>query len=212
VKIKTKEDLCDSLNNDLGWRKQELSSLLFEVRSSRSNLPVALRSASLLLYAHWEGFIKNAATNYLIYVKSQKLNIEELSDSFAAVCLKQKIFEFEDTLKASVYTQFVSFIREGMNKRASISAENVIKTQSNLSSTVLKEILVAIGLDFTKFELKANLIDLQLLYYRNNIAHGQDLIMDRPSYLNLHIEVMSMINEINNDIQNAVVTNAFRLV
>lgn len=211
MKIKTREAVCDLLNNDLAWRRVELSELLKNIKSNNpKNESVFLRSAALLLYAHWEGWIKNAATNYLIFVKSQKLNLDQLDDCFAAIALKQKLNEFQDTAKSTIYTQFIDYIRTNMGSRAVISEDGVIKTQSNLSSEILKQLLSSIGLDYSKFQLKANLIDSQLLFYRNNIAHGHDLIMDKQTYISLHSEILQMINTINDDIQNAVVLSSFK--
>ncbi len=211
MKIKTREAVCDLLNSDLAWRRVELSELLKNITSNNPKKEsVFLRSAALLLYAHWEGWIKNAATNYLIFVKSQKLNLDQLDDCFAAIALKQKLNEFQDTAKSTIYTQFIDYIRTNMGSRAVISEDGVIKTQSNLSSEILKQLLSSIGLDYSKFQLKANLIDSQLLFYRNNIAHGHDLIMDKQTYISLHGEILQMINTINDDIQNAVVLSSFK--
>ena len=76
MKIKSKEELIDNLTADLAWRKKELTTLYNNVETANSkNLPTALRCASVLLYAHWEGFVKNSAESYLTYIKFQKLNL-----------------------------------------------------------------------------------------------------------------------------------------
>jgi hypothetical protein len=63
--------------------------------------------------------------------------------------------------------------------------------------------LVTLGIDYSPFELKQNLIDSQLLNYRNNIAHGEYLIMDLAEYKVIHDEVLKMINHIKTEIENA---------
>lgn len=99
-----------------------------------------------------------------------------------------------------------------MSDRARIDDENTISTNSNLNYSTLREVLTTIGIDCSSFELKENLIDAQLLNFRNNIAHGQELQISKGEYELLHHEIFNMIVEINNRIQNAAVTQAFKKV
>ena len=50
------EQLENLLDEDLGWRKVEISDLLFLAKETQKE--VVLKSVILLLYAHWEGYIK----------------------------------------------------------------------------------------------------------------------------------------------------------
>lgn len=211
MKIRTKEELQDLLAADLGWRKKELTTLNANVKTaSYKNLPTSLRCAIVMLYAHWEGFIKNASEYYLNYVKYQRLQLDQLNPNLLALSLKQKLNEFTQSDKATIHVRFIKFFQQNLNERASFSEINSIKTKSNLSSAILKEIFTSIGIDFTPYELKSNLIDSQLLYYRNNIAHGNFLPLDSAEYNNLHNEIVSMLNGIFNDISNAIVLDSFK--
>ncbi len=210
MKIRTKNELKDILDKDFGWRIKELSYLLLIVKHDTGKaLGVSLRSSILLLYAHWEGFIKNAAMAYLNFVKNQNLTYEELVNCFVAVSLKQKIKEFEATNKSTIHTQFITYLKNSANVIASLN-ESVISTASNLNSSILKEILTTIGIDFSPFELKSNLIDEQLLNYRNTIAHGEFLTVDKKEYNQLHLEVFAMMKSIKNDIENAAAMTLYR--
>lgn len=211
MNLRTKNDLKDSLDKDFGWRKQELTQILTNVDLAQGkNINISLRTAVLLLYAHWEGFIKHAASSYLNYVKNQSLKYKNLVSCFRAIALKQQLNIFTQTNKATIHNQFLEYIENCTEEIASISDTNVISTASNLKSTILKEILTAIGLDFSPFELKANLIDEQLLNYRNTIAHGEYLRIDSKEYKILHSEVFNMMVTIKNDIENAVALDKFK--
>jgi hypothetical protein len=211
MKIRTKEELQDYLAVDLAWRKKELSNLHNDVRTANiKKLPTALRCAVVLLYAHWEGFIKNAAEYYLVYIKNQKLNLNELSSNILALALKQKMREFDATNKATYHVQFINFFKNNLSNKAIFSESEAIKTGSNLNSAILKEILATIGIDFSFYELKSNLIDGQLLNYRNSIAHGNYLPVDKGEYENLHAEVLIMLDCIFNDISNACILENFK--
>jgi hypothetical protein len=212
MKIRTKNDLQDFLASDLSWRKKELTNLHNDVRTANvKKLPTSLRCAVVLLYAHWEGFIKNAAEAYLTYIKFQKLKLNEVNDNILALSLKQKIKEFSETNKATKHVEFVTFFKNNLNEKAQFSETDSIKTKSNLNSEILAEIFATIGISSIPYSLKANMIDAQLLNYRNTIAHGSQLIIDIKEYNLLHIEIISMLDNISTDISNACVLDHFKV-
>jgi hypothetical protein len=213
MKIRSKEELIDVLSADLGWRKKELTTLHGNVVTSNpKSLPTALRCAVVMLYAHWEGFIKNAAETYLAYVRFQSLNLNQVNSNILALSLKQKLNEFNETNKASLHVKFVTYFLNNLSDKATFSETDSIKTQSNLSSIILKEIFATIGLDITHYELKSNLIDKQLLKNRNNIAHGNQPPLDKPEYESLHSEIVGMLDRIYTDISNSVMLDQFKKI
>jgi hypothetical protein len=211
MKIRSKEELIDYLTADLAWRKKELTTLYNNVETANpKNLPTALRCASVLLYAHWEGFVKNSAESYLTYIKFQKLNLNQVNSNILALSLKQKMTEFSMTNKATMHVQFIDFFQNNLNDKASFSETESIKTQSNLNSIILKEIFATIGLDITNYDLKSNLIDKQLLKYRNDIAHGNQPPLNKQEYEVLHGEIIGMLDNIYTDISNSAVLDKFK--
>lgn len=211
MKIRSKEELIDYLTADLAWRKKELSTLYNNVVTANSKtLPTALRCASVLLYAHWEGFVKNSAESYLTYIKFQRLNLNQVNSNILALSLKQKMTEFSMTNKATFHIQFVDYFQNNLNERASFSETDSIKTQSNLNSVILKEIFATIGLDITTYDLKSNLIDKQLLKYRNDIAHGNQPPLNKEEYEVLHVEIVGMLDNIYTDISNSALLDKYK--
>ena len=66
MRIRSLDELNRFLDNDLAWRKKELTTINFMVSRSREHeRGILLRAAICVLYAHWEGFIRNAATSYI---------------------------------------------------------------------------------------------------------------------------------------------------
>lgn len=211
MKIRTKEQLYDFLSGDLGWRKKELTTLNGNVKSATpKTLPTHLRCATVMLYAHWEGFIKNAAEAYLSYVKFQGLNLNEVNSNILALSLKKQVSEFVETSKATLHVKFVDYFQNNLTDKANFSETDSIKTKSNLNSHILKEICATIGVDITPYELKSNLIDSQLLNYRNNIAHGNYLPIDSGEYQILYNEIIGMLDSMLVDISNAAVNEDFK--
>lgn len=210
MKVRTREQLVDLLDSELSWRKKELTFIKSNIRTNSANYKTFLRSGILLLYAHWEGFIKNSCEYYLSYVKYQKLKFSELKENFIALGLKNKLTEFEQTNKATIHCQMVEFLLNELNQKASIPDENIIKTGSNLNSMILKEILTSIGIDFSDYELKSNLIDSVLLKNRNSIAHGQYVELDDIEFSNLHSDIIWIMDDVKTKLTNSVLLEEFK--
>ena len=73
---------------DLAWRKIEISHL-FKIMNNAETKDVVIKSMVLLLYAHWEGFIKRTSKLYLKYVSELKVKNKELTVNFQALMLKK---------------------------------------------------------------------------------------------------------------------------
>ena len=72
----------------------------------------------------------------------------------------------------------------------------IIRTGGNPSTTVLKEILLSIGLDFTPYEMKKNYIDTDLLSNRHEIVHGERRYISEKEYdetVQHVVEIMEMM-------------------
>ncbi|MUG91508.1 hypothetical protein F7734_02995 [Scytonema sp. UIC 10036] len=211
MSIRTAEQLSDKLSGDLAWRKKELSEIksLVEAKNvSDQRHKVLLRSGICILYSHWEGFVKLAANSYLEYVRSKKLTYKELSTNFLALAMKEKLKEAKDTNKPSLYIPVCDFFVSELNQRC-ILPKDVISTASNLSSEILKEITYILGIDFSLYSTKSVLIDTKLLKTRNEIAHGDYSLFDKGEYIELHLEVIGMLDTFRNQIENAAIQKKF---
>ena len=211
MKIRTLEQLSDKLAEELAWRKIELSALkaLIDLKSFSSGKQKALlRSGITMLYAHWEGFIKVAANSYLEFVAMQSLPYNKLSKNFIALAMKDKLDQASETNKATIYTEIADFFMTRLSERSLIKYENRIAT-SNLSSSVFKEIICILGLDYSLYESKEVLIDEKLLKKRNMIAHGNYLDIDEQQYDELHIQVVGIMDNFRNQIDNCASTKQY---
>jgi MAE_28990/MAE_18760-like HEPN len=211
--IRTLEQLSDNLSADLVWRKKELSdlkSLIETAKMSSSKEKALLRSGITILYAHWEGFVKTAASNYLEYVAMKRLRYNELSSNFVALALKAKLSQANETNKATIFTEAIQFIRLQLEERSSVPYRDVVQTGSNLSSSIFREIACILGIDYSFYETKQILIDEKLLARRNNIAHGEYLLLDKQDYLELHSQIIGMMDTFRNQIENCATCESYR--
>ncbi len=211
MSIRRLEELNDQLSSELAWRKKELSvikSLIDTGSFSTSKKTALLRSGVTILYAHWEGFIKQAASIYLEFVSMQRLPYDKLSANFVALAMKSKLNQAKDTNKATIYNEVVEFFMTRLSERSSIQYKNVIQT-SNLSSSVLREIVCMLGLDYSFYEPKNILIDEKLLRMRNEIAHGNYISIDQKEYDELYFKVIEMMDTFRNQIDNCAATKKY---
>jgi hypothetical protein len=193
-----------------------------------------LRSGTAILYAHWEGFVKNAATSYVEFVARQNLKYSELAPNFLALAVKKQLNEAQGSHRAVIFTKVVDFLITGLeskclnqryeptgqapagispqgagNEPKEIQWDDAIKTQSNLSSEVLKDIICILGLDYSLYETKEKIIDETLLRSRNEIAHGQYLLIGFDQYMELHHEIISLMDLFRDQIENAAISKYY---
>jgi hypothetical protein len=211
-KLRTPSDLQDAMSEEFAWRKVELSALKSLVIANQTprTRDLCQRAAVTILYAHWEGFIKKIGTLYVRFVSDQQLKHSELSPCFMAVAMSSMIQEVGASSKIQPALDLVAFIREKHSTRSNIAWRSAVDTRSNLSSTVLREIVMTLGLDYSRFATKENLLDRTLLDSRNNIAHGKFLTMDTDTYLSLHDDIFGMMQDFYNQVDNAALLNAYR--
>ena len=181
-KIKTINELIDKLDCESAWRKKEIVQAKFLIDKESENIPLSFmqKSAILLVYANWEGFINKAANYYTVYVFSQKIPFPLLKTGFLEIKLQQrKCFDpimnsqkqvvrkrFVDSLDDELHSKYIPNFQDEIGRR-------YISTDSNLTSEVFNNILELLGIDSSDFFTKSNLIDSILLNYRNSLAHGE---------------------------------------
>jgi hypothetical protein len=212
VSLQTKAELVQRIDDELVWRRRELTdfkSLIQGQGTSHVRTPVLLRAGIVLLYAHWEGFVKCSGSYYLQFVADQRLKGSELTVNFLAIKLRTKLTEAKRSKKASASAELIEFFCTKMSTNLKLPHKGVVDTESNLSSKVLAEILWTLGLDGGCFETKSKLIDELLVDRRNHIAHGQSLTVGSTDYMQLHDDVIYMMDEFRTLVQNAAVTDQF---
>lgn len=210
--IRTEAQLQDILDKEFSWRLKEISDLKFLVKSGQNiRTTSALRAGIPVLYAHWEGFIKNAAASYIEYVNNQRLPYSELKSCFIVLGIKRHLDTLADSKSAIGLVGALEFVRSNMDEQAKLKVNSVVRTESNLSSKVFSNIGVAIGLDLQWYEPRYNLIDESLLKRRNSIAHGEYLDVAADGFWSLANEVILLLRSFKTDIENAVALKAYRV-
>ena len=214
MKVRSLTELAQFLDDELAWRKKELTTLkvLLDKSRRRHETAILLRAAICLLYAHWEGFVRAAAKGYLSYVETLGLKYQDLTPNFVALGLWSDVSEAGRSNSPTRRTALITRLVSGLSERATINWQPSIVAGSNLNSKSLTEILCAIGLDSGEYLMKKTIIDHRLLANRNTIAHGErrpELELD--DYAGLNDDIVQLVERFRTDIENAAATNQFRL-
>lgn len=196
MKINTVEELQDILDEDLSWRKKELIDIKRLVNSDDRNKDFFIRAGIALLSAHFEGFIRNAAKYYVIFVSCQKIPIKDIKNNFISLKLKKKIIECGLTEKCSIHTTLfdkLDQIKSGYFGMKFSEGYRIIETNSNPTSKVFEEIVKSIGLSFFLFDIKKKYIDYNMLSKRHEIVHGEKTILDKEDFIETYMQIMDTI-------------------
>lgn len=205
MKVRSAEQLQDMLAADLVWRKQEMANFRSQVAKAEYLIQRSLLRASVaLLYAHWEGFVKNSVHAFRCYLAHQKPSYEKLRPEIAAMALRAKLDELGSTTRSKIHTEVISMIRENGSSRAKIStSKDKVDTGSNLNYRRLEDLLVSIGCDCDRYAIHEDLIDAELLGSRNSIVHGEDDYIRLTEWEDLREIIFGIMGDISNQIVNS---------
>ncbi|NDW53616.1 MAE_28990/MAE_18760 family HEPN-like nuclease [Aliiroseovarius sp. PrR006] len=212
AKIRTLSDLQDRLDKELAWRLKEVAVLKTAVQKASGQAQVAqVRAGVTILYAHWEGFVKQASTQYLEYICRSGTKYSELQDAFVFLGLRKQISRIAVSSKTKAGIEAIEFMRKGLGETASFDYQSAIDTASNLSSTVFEDIATSVAIDPKPYTPYSKLIDESLLNRRNKIAHGEFLDLDAKSWKELSDEVLILLRMFKTDIENCATMRSFKL-
>ena len=212
MKIRNASELSEMLDKASAWRKKEIATLRILIKTQKKpyEREMLRRIAIPILYGHWEGFAKQAATSYLDLVIRQRRPYRELKSNFMAIAIRGKIREAEPSRRISPHITLVDTILDKLDTKINFNSRQIIDTESNLSSGVLKNIFSTIGIPYDSIlEGKELLIDGSLLKNRNGIAHGEYIQIDFDTYNQLHQLVVELIDHMKNVIESQARTQAY---
>lgn len=91
-----------------------------------------------------------------------------------------------------------------------MAVDDAIDTESNLSSTVLRDLLATIGIPYdSAWSGRELLLDGSLLKTRNDVAHGERTDIDVATYDQLHQLVLELIDQLKTSIENHAAGGAY---
>ncbi|MEZ8758609.1 MAE_28990/MAE_18760 family HEPN-like nuclease [Vibrio splendidus] len=185
------EKLLSHLEDDLTWRKTEISKL-FIIYSGKYE-PVLAKSIVLFIYSHWEGYIKNATKQYLFCVSECNIKTNLLTRNFEAMIIKNVISTAKDSSSSLTLTNEIKILEKIEDNKKSVfklkkellneKNKEFINTHSNLTLKNLNRVLIVVGLQKLSISPpNENYIDDNLLNQRHTIGHGTKINSNNPKF------------------------------
>jgi len=212
VKTRTVSDLSTALSADLGWRRKEISVFRSLVGASDSAKQQALlRGAVAVLYAHWEGFLKQSAEVYLSYVRLRRTNLNELAPCFAAMAARNRLHSLNESSKVRLHVQFVDWWAQEWQRRATLPNVSPIDVKGNVTIDVFQNLICQLGLPYrAEYSLREKPIIERLVDVRNKLAHGEWKDVAIQEYVDLQEKIDEMMTWICDDIETSASTRSYR--
>jgi len=203
----TADDFSRLVVENFNWRLKELSALKLAVSQARDRDRAGLlRSLVVMCYAHWEGHAKYCADLFIRYISSRRLQFSELAPHFYRVRFAR---EMSAHSSLSDKADLVEKILNSMGDRLSRFPRDVIDTRSNLNSYVLAEFCLVCGINLSAFDDMTDFLDRILLKRRNEIAHGEDVIIDVIEPDDLVYRTTKLMRTFRDQIDTAVTSQLY---
>src|SRR5579863_9036183 len=202
----TEQDLSDLFDEDLIWRRRELSDMKAAVKTADvAAKPVLLRAIITMSYAHWEGYVRVCANRYFEYLTIRRKSYTELERQIYVNAFLIRLDALHQS-RTSLETRcnLVNDILDGTNGTFRYVNPMLIDTKSNLSTEVIAEICLICSVDPSHFETKRFFIDQLILKRRNAIAHGQQEFIKENEVDGLVADVLGLMQHFRTLLENKV--------
>jgi hypothetical protein len=121
-----------------------------------------------LLYAHWEGFVRETLAIYIKFIETQNISPSITNPTIFAFSLRRQLRSLSGKQTVERLTEFARSTLDMVSKPLKFS-DKTIDTKSNLNFEALEELCATLCIDVNR--LKENKRDINaLVNRRNNIA------------------------------------------
>lgn len=171
----------ETISKDLDWRESEIAGmriLLLSTAISEGQRNGLLRAAWAMLYAHYEGFCKEALTIFFDAISGSGAVCSDLPQPTKLYALAQKLRGLRQMANQNLLPAVVDFSSCHLE---ALPIFPEVDTKSNLWPNVLIDLLESADLNTCK--VKEHELKLKTLVGRRNaIAHGNNSLIHEVSY------------------------------
>lgn len=211
MKIRSSEELVDFIAARKQIRKRELVSLSEDL-TPRGAKPPALvcRVAVVMSYAHWEGFVKEAASCYLHLVTHKTKSLDSLAQNFQALACQQELATGQKaTKRIGPHIAIVKRFTDEISNSVRLDPDTAIDTESNLNSEVLENICESLGVDYKEtWSTSGPFID-DLFTTRCGLAHGEIFAPESDAAAEFVRFTLSALDTFGAQVENAAIKQAY---
>jgi hypothetical protein len=149
----------------------------------------------LMMYAHWEGFIKEAIAEYLQWINEQQVPVSQLSPSYYALLVDSSLSLREPLQNFDIVIKRCQKLRLALDLTAQFNT--TVDTASNVNFKVINGILRKLDIESRILPQDYSQPLDRFLFFRNAISHGVDRIpvtqLDLDRFSQLVEELMGLL-------------------
>jgi|SRR5690554_4178372 len=139
-----------------------------------ADIQFSISNAVVIIYANWEGFVKEAASEYLQFINRQQAAVEDLDEHYYTLLVDQYI-ELKKTIGSkAVAIKRCCSLREALVRFPGFTT--TVSTKSNANCDIVNGIFSRFAIEeiisVNTFGERLN----RLLFFRHSIAHGSGTI------------------------------------
>lgn len=208
----SEEAFLNELASTVDRHRLEITQVLLVVREVQGKWyeVAAANMAIPMLYAHWEGFVREALEMYMEFLEARQLTHAEVAPSIVAHSVKRELMKLVGTQSWENLTGLVEALLGRLNSRLQLP-ERTVDTKSNLKFNVLMSLCDSLCIDVSALKDRQKMIDA-LVWQRNNVAHGASLhnvgLETVEEYARFVVETIEAVEEA---IRQAVKSESYRL-
>jgi hypothetical protein len=171
-----------------------------------------LRAAFAGLYAHWEGFVKEAVCSYADLVRSQRPTFHELDSRFLGLALARRLPSDLPTGwgRTGFCGSEVERLRREWYSRASLLRLDNELRLGNLDFAMLCELLAFVGAAPERYRTHEKPVVERLVEIRHPLAHGRWKTVSTVDYDYIANGVQELMEWFATDVENASVVRSWR--
>lgn len=200
------ELLSDELTREFTWRLREIHQL----RSAIEDVAVrdkesVIRASFVLLYAHWEGFMKRSTQLFFDYLVKMNRPVRELHVGAKVVCIRRELLHSMSVGGRSNESviRLLNLVASSDDKKLSRRNTRDMVDTSNMNFAEFADLCVLFGFDALEFEEHRDLIDKILVHRRHQIAHGAYLRVAYDDFVATSDRVIAVIRMFRNRMENS---------
>ena len=207
----TRADFALTLADAVDQRRGEISLVKRVVANEEGT--VLEQTASIMalpvLYAHWEGFVKEAVRGYIEFVEKQELDPNQAHPTIFSFAIRKHLKALIASSSIDKMTNFATWIVNSATGPLRFEDKSV-STDGNLSFKNLKELCDSLKIDVVRLEADKKKINA-LIYRRNNIAHtGRTQRLDRSDVADDAALVLRLIETFEAILKECVEAEQYR--
>jgi MAE_28990/MAE_18760-like HEPN len=207
------EEFKQLLSETVDRRREEITRVKRVVAELRqTNLAqTAMLMAVPLLYAHWEGFVKETVELYMEYIEKQSIAPAAANPIIFSFAIRQRLAPLLQSGSIERISEFVEWMMSIISGPMKFD-DKTVETKANLSFENLKSLCETLCIDVARLQGERRKIN-GLVHRRNNIAHtGRPPRFDESIVENDAALVLELISTFETILNECVTATPFLLL